>query len=154
MRRAFEVMLAAGNCADFSIYINPNQAAVSTSPFKIAVNAIRLQGTQIECCDAIRIINSRDRQDTFFYLDPPYYNANMGHYDGYTIEDFELLLKTLSKIEGKFLLSSYPSDLLREHTKANGWNTIEITGSIGTHARAGKRKSKVEVLTANYGIHS
>ena len=114
--------------------------------------AIRLQNAQRECCDAIRIINSRDSEKTFFYLDPPYYNANMGHYDGYTIEDFELLLKTLSKIEGKFLLSSYPSDILREYSKQNQWNTIEVAGSIGTHARAGKRKSKVEVLTANYEI--
>ena len=114
--------------------------------------AIRLQGTQIECCDAIRIINSRDGKNTFFYLDPPYYNANMGHYDGYTIEDFEILLKVLSKIEGKFLLSSYPSDILHEYTKHKGWHTMEIAGSIGTHARVGKRKSKVEVLTANYPI--
>jgi len=70
----------------------------------------------------------------------------------YTVEDFELLLKTLSKIEGKFLLSSYPGDILKEYTKTNGWNTVEIAGTIGTHARAEKRKSKVEVLTANYGI--
>ncbi len=114
--------------------------------------AIRLQGTQIECCDAIRIINSRDSKDTFFYLDPPYYNANMGHYDGYTIEDFELLLKTLSKIEGKFLLSSYPSDILREYTAKNGWHSKEITGGIQTGARQSKRKAKTEVLTGNYRL--
>jgi hypothetical protein len=40
VRKALEVMLAAGNCAEFSIYINPNQAAVSTKPFKIAVNIV------------------------------------------------------------------------------------------------------------------
>jgi DNA adenine methylase len=114
--------------------------------------AIRLQGTQIECCDAIRIINSRDSKDTFFYLDPPYYNANMGHYDGYTIEDFELLLKTLSKIEGKFLLSSYPSPILHEYISKNGWHSKEIAGGIQTGARQSKRKPKVEVLTANYPI--
>ena len=114
--------------------------------------AIRLQGAQIECCDAIRIINSRDEQDAFFYLDPPYYNANMGHYDGYTIEDFELLLKTLSRIEGKFLLSSYPSDILSGYIKQNDWHSKEIAGGVNTHARAAKRKAKVEVLTANYEI--
>jgi DNA adenine methylase len=114
--------------------------------------AIRLQGAQIECCDAIRIINSRDRQDAFFYLDPPYYNANMGHYDGYTIEDFEMLLKTLSRIEGKFLLSSYPSDILNDYIKQNGWHSKGIAGSIQIGARASKRKAKVEVLTANYEI--
>jgi DNA adenine methylase len=34
--------------------------------------AIRLQQTQIECCDALRIIRSRDMPDAFFYIDPPY----------------------------------------------------------------------------------
>jgi DNA adenine methylase len=34
--------------------------------------AVRLQRVQIECCDALRIIHSRDREDAFFYLDPPY----------------------------------------------------------------------------------
>ena len=40
VRKALETMLKAGNCAEFSIYINPNQAAVSTKPFKIAVNIV------------------------------------------------------------------------------------------------------------------
>ena len=40
VRRATEVMLIAGNCAEISTYINPNQAAVSTNPFKITVNIV------------------------------------------------------------------------------------------------------------------
>jgi hypothetical protein len=40
VRRSLEVMLAAGNCADFNISINPNQAAASTRPFKIAVSIV------------------------------------------------------------------------------------------------------------------
>ena len=68
--------------------------------------AYRLQNVQIECTDALRIINSRDSEKSFFYCDPPYFNSNCGHYDGYSKEDFEQLLKTLTKIEGKFILSS------------------------------------------------
>jgi hypothetical protein len=40
VRKALEVMLAAGNCAEFGIFINPNQAAVSVLPFKIAVSIV------------------------------------------------------------------------------------------------------------------
>jgi hypothetical protein len=40
VRKALETMLAAGNCADFSIYINPQQAAVSTLPFKINIKIV------------------------------------------------------------------------------------------------------------------
>jgi DNA adenine methylase len=69
--------------------------------------AVRLQQVQIECCDALRIIRSRDTEDTFFYLDPPYVGADQGHYDGYAQEDFDGLLNLLETIRGKFLLSSF-----------------------------------------------
>ena len=71
----------------------------------------RLQNTQIECCDALRIIGSRDAPETFFYCDPPYVGTDQRHYDGYSQEDFERLLDALSKIQGKFLLSPIPKIL-------------------------------------------
>lgn len=115
--------------------------------------AQRLQNVQIECTDALRIIRSRDGKDAFFYCDPPYYNSDMGHYDGYTEEDFESMLKTLSQVEGKFMLSSYPSKLLTEYTRKYGWYTVEfdqwVTASNGANKRT---KRKREVLTANYPI--
>ncbi|MEY4902830.1 MAG: Modification methylase DpnIIA [Bacteroidota bacterium] len=52
----------------------------------------RLAHTQIECAPALKVIKSRDRVDSFFYIDPPYYNADMAHYGGYTARDFEDLL--------------------------------------------------------------
>jgi DNA adenine methylase len=88
--------------------------------------AYRLQDVQIECTDALRIIESRDTKDSFFYVDPPYFNSNCGHYDGYSREDFLMLLDRLSKIEGKFLLSSYPSEELSGYIKNYGWKTKSI----------------------------
>lgn len=114
--------------------------------------AIRLQHVNIECTDAIYIIQSRDTSSTFFYVDPPYYNSNCGHYDGYTKEDFELLLKTLAAIKGKFLLSSYPSDLLTDYSKANNWNFKVYEQGVSVNAKSGYLKKKWEVLTANYQI--
>jgi DNA adenine methylase len=109
----------------------------------------RLENTQIECDDAVRIITLRDRPTTFFYVDPPYHNANMGHYGGYTEEHFVNLLTALSKVEGKFLLSSYPSEVLEKFKIANGWHQQEfrqVTMASPT------RKEKIEVLTSNYPI--
>jgi DNA adenine methylase len=40
--------------------------------------AKRLRNTQIECCDALKIIKTRDTPDTFFYLDPPYPDTDHG----------------------------------------------------------------------------
>ena len=117
--------------------------------------AIRLQNTQIECDDAIRLIRRLDSKTTFFYCDPPYYNANMGHYDGYTIEDFEMLLKTLSAIEGKFLLSSYPSPVLTDFIKQNGWHTKVVEKNLTASKPATRvKKTRIEALTANYPLPS
>lgn len=109
----------------------------------------RLDQVQIECSDALKLLKLRDRPTTFFYLDPPYHNADMGHYGGYTAQDFETLLQACSGLQGKFLLSSYPSDVLEEYRKANAWHQIRINQKLS----AGKKdKRKVEVLTANYDI--
>jgi DNA adenine methylase len=117
--------------------------------------AIRLQNVQIECTDALRIINSRDRSSTFFYVDPPYFNSDCGHYDGYSKDDFESLLKALSKIEGKFLMSSYDSPILKEYVKSEGWGQQkhEYTVSVANNSATNKpAKKKVEVLTYNYEL--
>lgn len=113
--------------------------------------AIRLQNVQIECTDALRIINSRDSKDSFFYCDPPYYNSDCGHYDGYSKDDFEALLKQLANLEGKFLLSSYPSDILKQYTKQYEWQTKEFIMNVSVN-KGSNGKKKTEVLTANYNL--
>ena len=113
----------------------------------------RLQGVQIECTDALKILRLRDSEDSFHYVDPPYHNSNMGHYGGYTEDDFRNLLETLSKLKGKFLLSSYPSDLLSIYANKHGWHQKAIVQRVcanGTKTR--KNREKVELLTANYPL--
>jgi DNA adenine methylase len=114
--------------------------------------AIRLQTVQLECADALYIIKSRDTVDSLFYCDPPYFNSDCGHYDGYSKEDFEQLLKVLSEIKGKFLLSSYPSDILKQYVKANGWQQWCTESGVSVNNKSGYQKRKVEVLTANYKL--
>lgn len=115
--------------------------------------AVRLQNAQIECSDALYIIQSRDNDNAFFYCDPPYFNSDMGHYDGYSEQDFENLLIALSRIKGKFLLSSYPSDLLRAYQKKHNWNMWSVEQGVSVGAKCGYQKRKVEVLTANYPLN-
>jgi DNA adenine methylase len=110
--------------------------------------AKRLEQTQIENRDALKIIKLWDNKDTFVYCDPPYFNSDMGHYKGYTEQDFENLLIALSEIKGKFLLSSYPSEILEKYTKKYKWHTKRIEG-ISISVSLGKRRTKTEVLTGN-----
>lgn len=114
--------------------------------------AIRLQNVQIESTDALYIVSSRDSAKSFFYCDPPYYNSDCGHYDGYSLDDFQNLLKMLAGIKGKFLLSSYPSEPLLEAVKAYGWHLWSLEQKVTVNAKSGYLKRKVEVLTANYPI--
>jgi len=112
--------------------------------------AIRLQNVQVECADALYIIKSRDTVDTFFYIDPPYFNSDCGHYDGYSEQDFENLLKLLSEIKGKFLLSSYPSPLLQKYVKQQKWTFKTFESGVSVNAKSGYMKRKWEMLTVNF----
>jgi DNA adenine methylase len=114
--------------------------------------SIRLQNVQIECYDALKIIRSRDRTETFFYCDPPYPDTDQGHYDGYSSADFRELLETLENIKGKFLLSSFRHPVLNEFTSKHNWYQIELKMAKPMSAHSGKTKQKIEVLTANYPI--
>lgn len=114
--------------------------------------AIRLQNVQLECTDALYVIRSRDAVGSFFYCDPPYFNSNCGHYDGYSQDDFEALLKTLAAIQGRFILSSYPSDTLTAFTRQNGWHFRVFEQGVSINAKSGYLKRKWEVLTANFPI--
>lgn len=114
----------------------------------------RMRYTQIEQNEAHKVILSRDTKNTFVYADPPYIDTNQGHYGGYMHEHFKRDLNALSAIKGKFLLSTYPSDILSDYTAENGWYTkcLDKPLSASNGAVSKQRKRKVEVLTANYPI--
>jgi len=114
----------------------------------------RLKYVQVESNDAHKVMLSRDCADAFHYIDPPYVGSDCGHYGGYTDEHFKRDLSAIETLEGKFLLSSYPSALLAEYTARNGWHTkvVEKTLSASNGAISERRKIKYEVLTANYPI--
>ncbi len=109
----------------------------------------RLKHTQIENMDAVELIKRHDSKDTFFYLDPPYVGTLMGHYGGYTQEHFDQLLEALSKVKGKFLLSSFPNEALSKCIKKYDWHTT----ARQMHKSASPiNKIKKEVLTANFPL--
>lgn len=111
--------------------------------------ADRLSRTQIECADALKVISVRDSPDTFHYIDPPYINTNLGHYGGYTEAHFIQLLDLLVGIEGRFMLSNFPSDILDKYVSERGWNYLTFEKITSASV---KRKKKTEVLVANYEI--
>lgn len=109
----------------------------------------RLDGTMILEKDALSVLRKFNQVDTFAYLDPPYIGVNQGHYKGYSEQDFINLLDTCSSFKGKFLLSSYESDILKEYTERERWTTKRIDQRLGVK---GNKQRKIEVLTSNYTL--
>lgn len=110
----------------------------------------RLKCVQIECKDAIELLKKFDTVDTFFYVDPPYVDADQGHYGGYMQEHFNLLLDTLADIKGKFLLSSYPNEALDRYRVKYKWHNADVVKHL-TAANTVNR-NKTECLTFNYSL--
>ena len=110
----------------------------------------RLEYCEIFNRDAVDIITLKDSENTFFYVDPPYVSSNCGHYEGYTKENFKTLLETLKGIKGKFLLSSYPEELLMVYRKECGWASKDIVQQLMVHNKREEAKFKTECITYNF----
>ena len=110
----------------------------------------RLERTDIESNDALKVIKSRDTNKRFFYLDPPYVSSDCGHYKGYTEDNFRELLELLTTIKGKFLLSSYPEKILLEYRDKFKWRTEDHEQIVSVNNITDKKKIKTECLTWNY----
>lgn len=113
----------------------------------------RLKTVQISCRDAITVIEQRDSINSFFYIDPPYVGCQQQHYKGFTSDDFSILITTLSMIKGKFILSHFWNNQLREAINKFNWKVCEIDSlmTVANNCRATLRRKK-ELLVYNYDI--
>jgi DNA adenine methylase len=112
----------------------------------------RLKRVVILNDDAVKVIKQQDGKNTLFYCDPPYLHetrVTTGDYEReMRTEQHAELLKTLGGIEGKFILSGYPSELYRRFEDRYGWRCDEI--KIDNKASSKKTKDiKTECLWMN-----
>lgn len=108
----------------------------------------RLTKVQVENNSAIKVINRCDDKETFIYADPPYIGSDQGHYKGYSENDYRELLNALSKVKGKFLLSSYPSKILTSYINKFKWKVQKINKSVAVTKHTDKIKT--EMIVMNY----
>ena len=113
----------------------------------------RLEETTIHCEDAIKLIKRYDSNIFFAYLDPPYINTCQNIYSGYTEENYIELLDYLVNMKGKFLLSSFPNDILTKYVEKHNWGikSFVMTKSITNIQNLGE--SKKELLVFNYNTY-
>ena len=129
---------------------NPKRFSQKTINLVLNEYGKRLENTSIFNNDALKVLKKADKEHSFHYIDPPYINTNCGHYSGYTEDDFENLLKTCSELKGKFMLSSFPSDILEFYTLEYGWKTIKIEKAKSASQPNSNNRKKIEVITMNY----
>ena len=108
----------------------------------------RLTKVQVENNSAIKVINRCDDKETFIYADPPYIGSDQGHYKGYSENDYRELLNALSKVKGKFLLSSYPSKILTSYINKFKWKVQKVNKSVAVTKHTDKVKT--EMIVMNY----
>ena len=156
---------AIGN-KSFSYKLNDTEASRSDKP-KRYFNRVeliaesnyfcqKLKDVQVFSKDANQLIQQLDTEETFVYADPPYFNADMRFYAGYTENNFIELLETLSQMRGKFLLSCYASEILQKYISKHHWNVKTYSYKItATNQNQEKSKTKdflkkTEFLVYNY----
>lgn len=105
----------------------------------------RIKSTNILNEDALEVIKKLDGEDVFFYFDPPYAESDCGHYKGKE-EVFYRLLDILPSLKAKWLMSSYPNEVLFQKRKEFNWNTKDIVQRLLIN----RNKTKLECLTMNY----
>jgi DNA adenine methylase len=113
----------------------------------------RLRSVVIFNQDACDVIRRQDGPQTLFYCDPPYLHetrSTTGEYAHEMSEDqHRRLLDVLAGIEGKFMLSGYPSSLYDQACAKHGWNLH--TYLIDNKAAAGSvKETKTECLWCNF----
>jgi site-specific DNA-adenine methylase len=71
--------------------------------------------TEIEKLDYIDVIKKYDSKETFFYVDPPYMNKEKYYINhDFTPDSHSELAKVLNNIKGRFILSYFYFDGLKE----------------------------------------
>jgi DNA adenine methylase len=96
-------------------------------PDALASITERLRGVIIENDNALDVIKRYDSPDTAFYVDPPYLPSTRDAGEDYRFEmsedDHVKLAEVLNSVEGKVILSGYPSELYAELYK--GWEKVD-----------------------------
>ena len=107
----------------------------------------RLNTVVIENLDFEHILKTYDRNETLFYLDPPYYGAEKYYKIAFAQGEHIRLKTALDKINGRFILSYNDCEFVRELYKE--YNIIEVE-RMSNLIKGEKKPKYKELLIKNY----
>lgn len=120
-------------------------------PITIFKASRRLKSVVIENKDFNDLIPHYDRDNTFFYCDPPYYQSENVYGDLFSHNEHQKLFSLLSNIKGKFLLSYNDCEFIRDLYK--DYPMLEISRLHNMQQRYNPGSQYKELLIGNYDIH-
>lgn len=114
------------------------QALWVTYPNHLAIVGQRLSGVLIENRPAIQVLRDHDDLETLHYVDPPYVHdtrysgAKTGRVYRHEMsdQDHEELLKVLLELEGKVIVSGYPSEIYNDYLAK--WKRVDTSARISS----------------------
>lgn len=109
--------------------------------------AARLKKVLIENRDAIKVVQDHDREDTLFFIDPPYVHetrtiGDKAYRHEMTNADHEQLVDVLKQCKGKVILCGYEHPIYKE------LNWKKVVKSVAASGQAGSEKRE-EILWIN-----
>ena len=117
--------------------------------YKETLNEIRerLKNTYVENLSFEKIIDKYDREKTFFFCDPPYFETS-GYDNKFGEEEHIILRDKLKGLSGKFLLTINDHDKVREWYQGFNIREVEVNYSVSKDSK-GRGKYK-ELIITNY----
>ena len=104
----------------------------------------RLKEVQIENLDILELIKKYDKEDTLFYLDPPYIQDTRKQKKSYdyemTNEQHKELVDVLINVKGKVVLSGYDHPIYNKLLE-NGWSKVVL----GEYAKRSEKSNEGEL---------
>jgi DNA adenine methylase len=114
----------------------------------LSMARLRLSRVYVENLPYQRLIERFDRPQTFFYIDPPYYNYEDDYGKGiFSRDDFAILASLLSNITGKFIMSMNDTPEIRKLFKNFHLQEVPTTYMAGG---AQNKKKVTELPITNY----
>lgn len=113
--------------------------------------SIRLNNAVIENQDFEVLIKHYDRDNAFFYCDPPYYSSEYVYQCGFTWDDHLRLKNTLANSKGKWLVSYNDCEEIRN--LYDGYSFFDFTRLHNMKQRINAGEQFPELLISNYDMY-
>ena len=113
--------------------------------------SIRLNNAVIENQDFEILIKHYDRDNAFFYCDPPYYSSEYVYQCGFTWDDHLRLKNTLANSKGKWLVSYNDCEEIRN--LYDGYSFFDFTRLHNMKQRINAGEQFPELLISNYDMY-